>query len=137
MDTRALGRIERLNYILGGIAAAAAALLLTKEQALGVLVGVVIGSLNFSMIKRIATRWISEAAKGEGQKGSMSGYFLVPKMMLLIAAVFLALRFLPIAPAYLAMGFSIFLLSIVIETARSLTGQAQTTGDEDAQTDDA
>ncbi len=128
MDTRALGRIERLNYILGGIAAAAAALLLTKEQALGVLVGVAIGSLNFSMIKRIVTRWLSEAEKGEGK----SGYFMVPKMMLLIAAVFLALRFLPIAPAYLAMGFSIFLVSIAIETARSLTGQAQTAGDEDA-----
>ncbi len=133
MDTRALTRIERLNYILGGIAAATAALLLTKEQALGVLVGVVIGSLNFSMIKRIVTRWLSEAAKGEGK----SGYFMVPKMMLLIAAVFLSLRFLPIAPAYLALGFSIFLVSIAIETARSLTGQAQTTGDEDAQTDDA
>jgi large-conductance mechanosensitive channel len=118
MTPAALSRIERLNYLLGGVLVAASALFLPTEQALGILVGAAIGSLNFSMIRRIVTTWISHTADGGN---SASGFFLIPKMGALIAAVFLAMRFLPISPAFLAIGFSIFLLSIAIEMARYLT----------------
>ena len=118
MTPAALSRIERLNYLLGGVLVAAAALFLPAEQALGILVGAAIGSLNFSMIRRIVSSWLTHTA--DGGNGA-SGFFLIPKMGALIAAVFLAMRFLPISPAFLAIGFSIFLLSIAIEMARYLT----------------
>ncbi len=128
MDAKALRRIERLNYILGGVMAATAAFVLSKEQALGVLVGVILGSVNFTFLSRIVQRWVRGAAKGKGA----SGYFLIPKMGGLLVAVFVALRFLPISPAYFAIGFSIFLLSIAIETVRSATNPNGDDAEEDA-----
>lgn len=130
MNASSLKRIERGNYILGGLATAAAAIFLPREATLGVLVGVLIGAINFSMIKRIVERWLADAST-EGGTGK-SGYFMFPKMALLMAAVFLALKFLPISPAYLAAGFSIFLLSIGVETARSMTAAPTGDSDEDA-----
>lgn len=127
MDVKSLTRIERLNYLLGGLATAVAAVVLPGDQALGLLVGAVIGSLNFSLIRRIVERWLTGAAQ---DSGGASGFFMIPKMGALMAAVFLALRFLPISPIFLALGFSVFLPSIVIETTRSLTGGAG--GDSDA-----
>jgi hypothetical protein len=145
MNDAALGRIERLNYLLGGVLVVSAALLLPSEQALGVLVGVVIGCLNFTMIRRIVSRWVTQtawlsehpddaggSAAGAGAKGSgASGFFLIPKMGALIAAVFLALKYLPISPAFLAIGFSVFMLSIVVETVRSVTNPPDDDGQED------
>jgi hypothetical protein len=119
MDVASLTRIERLNYILGGLASAVAAVVLPSDQSLGLLVGVVIGSLNFSLIRRIVARWLTGASEDGGGK---SGYFMIPKMSALMVAIFLALRFLPISPIFLALGFSIFLPSIVIESVRSLSG---------------
>jgi len=130
MDAKALRRIERLNYILGGVMAASAALILDRERALGVLVGVVLGSVNFSLLSRIVQRWLRGVAQGKGA----SGYFLIPKMGALLAAVFLSLRFLPLSPAYFAIGFSIFLLSIAIETVRSATNPGN---DDDVEQDAA
>ena len=145
MNDAALGRIERLNYLLGGVLVASAAVFLPSEQALGVLVGVVIGCLNFTMIRRIVSRWVSQTARlserpddadapasGAGTTGiAASGFFLIPKMGALIVAVFLALKFLPISPAFLAIGFSVFMLSIVIETVRSVTNPPDDDGQED------
>ncbi len=45
--------------------------------------------------------------------------------------VFLALRFLPIDPVFLAIGFSVFLVSIVIETTRSLVAPPQESDESD------
>ncbi len=128
MNDAALGRIERLNYLLGGVLVASAALFLPAEQALGVLVGVVIGCLNFTLIRRIVSRLVSQTAESGN---SSSGFFLIPKMGALIAAVFLALKFLPVSPAFLAIGFSVFMLSIVVETVRSVTNPPDDDGQED------
>lgn len=130
MNRHALKRIERMNYALGAVATGIAAVFLPKEATLGILVGVVIGAVNFSLIKRIVERWITDAAQ-EGGSGK-SGYFMFPKMMVLMGAVFLALKFLPISPAYLAAGFSIFLVSIGVETARAMTAPVDRDSDEDA-----
>ena len=128
MNVASLRRIERTNYILGGVMIAVAAWVLPRDQALGLLVGVVIGSVNFSLIRRIVESWISKTAEG---KSSTSGYFLIPKMGALIAAVFLAMRFLPISPIFMAIGFSIFLLSIAIEMTRVITSPPGDESEED------
>ncbi len=127
MDVKSLKRIGRLNYLLGGVAVAASAFFLPQAQIFGLLLGVVLGSINFTMISRIVQKWLGKANEHEGDKSAVSGFFLIPKMMLLMGSVFAALYFLPISPAALAIGFSIFLISIAIETARSLTslGEAE------------
>ena len=128
MNDAALGRIERLNYLLGGVLVVASALLLQSEQTLGVLIGAAIGGLNFTLIRSIVTRWISRTA---ASGSSASGFFLIPKMGALLAAVFLSLRFLPISPPFLAVGFSVFMLSIAIETVRSSSSPPDDDGEED------
>lgn len=130
MDVRSLQRIERLNYLLGGVAVAASAFFLPRAQVFGLLLGVLLGSLNFTMISRIVQKWLGKATEAEGDRGSVSGFFLIPKMMGLMAAVFLALFFLPISAGALAIGFSVFLISIAIETARSLTSLGAENGEE-------
>ncbi|MCG8424439.1 MAG: hypothetical protein MJE77_41635 [Proteobacteria bacterium] len=118
MDVNSIRRIERLNYMLGGVLIATAALLMPRDTALGVLVGVVLACANFSIMRRVIPGWM-RAASHNG--GGARGLFLVPKMALLMLAVVLALAFLPIAAEGLAIGFSIFLLSIAIETVRYMS----------------
>lgn len=106
-------RVERMNYVLGGLLVAATALLGTREQMLGALVGALVSSINFSLIGRIVQRMGSAAA---GQSGA--ALMLVPKMLGVMGAVTLAIIFLPLSAVMLAVGFSIFLVSIGIETVR-------------------
>jgi hypothetical protein len=125
MDRSSLGRIERLNYILGGILVAVTAATGTREQLLGALVGAVLAAVNFSLLRRIVER-MAPAPGGEpgGDRGgsTMAGLAILPKMLGLMGAVALALVFLPISAAMLAVGFSVFLLSIGVETVRYVLG---------------
>ncbi len=118
MNPSSLRRIERTNYLLGGVLVAVSPFLMNKEQALGLLVGVVLSAVNFSLLRRIVEKWLGGAAKGN----HMSGFFLIPKMSLLMALVFVSLSYLPISAVTFTVGFSIFVISIAIETARSLAG---------------
>lgn len=106
-------RVERMNYALGGLLVAASAVLGTRDHMLGALVGVLVSSINFSLIARIVRRMGSAAA---GQSGA--ALMLVPKMLAVMGAVTLAIIYLPLSPVMLAVGFSIFLVSIGIETVR-------------------
>ena len=116
MDRASLHRIERLNWILGGVLVAVCGALGTMEHVLGSLVGVVLGAVNFSLVARIVEK-MALAAQGklDAKAGSM---FLMPKMAILMGLVFAALYFLPVSVPALAVGFSVFMLSIVVETVR-------------------
>ncbi len=105
-------RVERLNYLLGGLLVAGTALLGSREQMFGALVGALVSSINFSLIGRIVVRMGSPGA------GTGAALMLVPKMLGVMAAVTLAILFLPLSAVMLAVGFSIFLVSIGIETIR-------------------
>ena len=117
MSAPVLRRIERLNYILGGVFIVVSAIYWTQAHSLGVLVGVVLSALNFSVVRRIVERWMKRAQKGD----HTAGLYLAPKMGFLILLVFLAIRFLPISGVGFVVGFSVFLLSIAIETIRTAT----------------
>lgn len=109
----AIQRVERTNYVLAGLLVASTALLGTREQMLGALVGSLVSSINFSFLCRIVPRMGSPEA---GQGGA--ALLLVPKMLGVMAAMTLAIIFLPLSAIMLTVGFSIFLISIGIETAR-------------------
>jgi hypothetical protein len=112
-----VARVARLNYYLGGVAIMIAALTQARATALGVVVGVVLTILNFELLKRLIFRWTSDAAEGRSTTGS--GMLLIPKMMGLMGAVVLALWLLPISGVGLAIGYSIFVISIFVEIIMS------------------
>ena len=55
MDRTSLTRIERMNYILGGVIVAVTAAIGTSAQVLGALVGVLLCAINFSAVRRLST----------------------------------------------------------------------------------
>lgn len=114
MDISSLGRIERMNYILGVVLFGAAALLMSWPHALGVMVGVLLSCLNFTIMRGMVHRWIRTAPERRGPQALV----LVPKMAGLMGALFLSLHLLPVTGLGVLIGFSVFLGSIAIETVR-------------------
>lgn len=113
MATPSLLRIERLNYALGGVGVIAAALTQPRDIALGFAVGVALTCLNFFVLRKLVYKWTSDAAKG---KTGSAPYLMLPKMAGLMAAVAAAIFLLPIDPIAFTIGYSLFIVSIVIDT---------------------
>jgi hypothetical protein len=113
MANPSLVRIERLNYALGGVTVIVAALTQPRDMALGVAAGVALTCLNFFVLRKLVARWTADAAAG--QLGN-SQLLMLPKMIGLMALTVLALRFLPISAVGFTAGYSIFIVSILIET---------------------
>ena len=113
MATPSLLRIERMNYALGGVLVIAAAITQPSTIALGIAVGVALTCVNFFVLRKLVYKWTSDAAKG---KTGAAPYLMLPKMVGLMGAVALAILFLPIDPIAFAIGYSLFIVSIVIDT---------------------
>ncbi len=112
MNPGNLQRIERLNYLIGGVLVIAAALTQVRSMALGVAVGVALTCLNFFLLRKLVAKWTDEAAKGIS---SASAMLVLPKMVGLMAAVVLCLWLLPIQGIGFAVGYSVFVISIFVE----------------------
>lgn len=113
MGSPSMRRINRMNYVLGGVLVIGGALTQPRDVALGLAVGVGLTCVNFFVLSRLIGRWTSDAAKGT-HSGSAS-MLMMPKMIILMLAVVAALEFLPIDAAAFAIGYSTFVLSIMIE----------------------
>jgi hypothetical protein len=124
MGPKQLSRIERWNLILAGLFIAVAGLAFPRPVLFGVIVGTVLACANFFAIHKL----IQISMAGQGKKRAVVQLLLVAKMGLLIALVFLAMRYLPINAAALAIGLSVFLLSIAIESVRFALGQKASDG---------
>jgi hypothetical protein len=106
-------RIERLNY---GISAAVILIALVTQSprvTLGLAVGSGLTCLNFYVLRRLIVKWTTEAATG---KGGNAGLLMVPKMLGLMGAVAAAVLLLPLDVVAFAIGYSIFIVSIIVET---------------------
>ena len=113
MTSHGIRRIERVSYVLGGIAIIVAALVVPQRQALGVALGVVLTCLNFAALRWLVFKWTASVKAGDDRGGNRI-YLILPKMMGMMAAVALAVLFLPIDAIGFLIGYSIFLPSIVI-----------------------
>jgi hypothetical protein len=109
-------RIERINYLLGAVITLVSLFVGTRAQVLGIAVGVALTCLNFTALRRIVYRWTADTAAG---KSSSRVALVMPKMMALMGAVVVALMFLPISAIAFTIGYSVFLVSIAIETLYS------------------
>jgi hypothetical protein len=116
MNNPSLRRISRLNYAIGGVLIIGAAITQPREIALGILVGVILTCANFAVLSALVRKWTSEAAKGAPMR---SGMLILPKMLGLMLAVVGALELLPIDAAAFAIGYSTFVVSIMIEAVYS------------------
>jgi hypothetical protein len=118
MDPKHLRTMERLNCWLAGILVLGSALLFDRSVTLGVAVGALLSCANFYGIHRI---W-EAALSAQGRKRVILQLLLMVKMVGLMLFVFVAMKFLPLDPAALAVGLSIFLLSIAVESLRFALG---------------
>ena len=105
-------RIERLNYVLGAVLVAAALLTQPRSISLGIAVGVGLTCVNFFVLRKLIVKWTTEAAQG---KRGNSAILMLPKMIALMGLVAVCVLFLPIDVIAFAVGYSIFIASIVIE----------------------
>ena len=114
-------RIERLNYGLGALLVIVGALTQARDVALGLAVGVALTCANFYVLRKLVVKWTDDAAAGRVRS---TGVLLIPKMMALMGAVILCLALLPIDAVAFVVGYSLFLISIAIETAIVVFGGA-------------
>jgi hypothetical protein len=106
-------RIERLNYGISAVAIVAALVTQTQAVTLGLSVGASLTCLNFFVLRKLIVKWTAEAARGQGGNASL---LMLPKMVGLMGAVAAAVLFLPIDVIAFAVGYSIFIVSIIVET---------------------
>ncbi|HEY5933203.1 MAG TPA: ATP synthase subunit I [Kofleriaceae bacterium] len=112
MASPSILRIERFNYALGAVLAVGALVTQSRQIALGVVVGVALTCINFFVLRKLVVKWTAEAAAGQSGNSAM---LMLPKMIGLMGAVAVAVLFLPIDVIAFTAGYSIFILSIVIE----------------------
>lgn len=124
MGPERLKVMERWNLAFAGIAIIVAALAFDAPVVWGVLVGSALACVNFWAIRKIWESLLHTPAEATARRQSIQTLFIF-KTIALVAVVFVAIRFLPISPVAFAVGISIFLLSIAVESARyALRGPA-------------
>lgn len=130
MASPSIHRIERLNYALGAIVTLVGLLTQSRAIVLGLMVGAGLTCLNFYVLRRLIVKWTAEAASGD-RRGTAS-MLMLPKMVGLMGAVALAVLFLPLDIIAFTIGYSIFIVSIVIEATYSALRNATPPGEPSA-----
>lgn len=116
MASPSIQRIERLNYGIGAVVIAVAALTQAPAIALGLTVGVILTCANFFVLRKLVVKWTSDAAAGRTGSAPL---LMLPKMVGLMGAVAVAILILPIDVVAFTIGYSIFLISIIVDTTYS------------------
>ena len=122
MDAKSLLRVERLNYVFGAVLIGLCAILTETSFSLGISLGVVITCANFAIIRRLVDKMLAS----DPDKRSATALYFLPKMVGLLVVVAVVLFFLPVSAIGLAIGFSIFFMSIMVESIRYMSGSSLT-----------
>lgn len=111
-------RIERMNYALA-ILVTVGGLFITQSRpiTLGLMVGSGLTCINFFVLRKLVVKWTTAAQSGK-PTGTAS-MLMMPKMVLLMGAIALAVLLLPIDVIAFTIGYSIFIVSIVVEAVYS------------------
>ncbi len=115
MGSPSIHRIERINYLLAAIVVIGGLVTRDREIVIGLIAGAALTCLNFYVLRRLVVKWTADAATGKG--GGTASMLMMPKMIGLMLAVAAAVLLLPLDVIAFTIGYSIFVLSIVIETA--------------------
>jgi hypothetical protein len=68
------------------------------------------------VLRKLVTKWTSDAAQGRSGNAPL---LMLPKMVGLMGAVAVAILFLPIDPIAFTIGYSLFIVSIILDTTFS------------------
>jgi ATP synthase I chain len=117
MSPPILTRILRTNVILGVVATAIAGLLWGTAGTLAAGVGALLACADFAVLARLGGRAVAAARSGASPWGL--GLALIGKMAALFVAVFLAIRVAKLAVLPFALGFSVFVVSILLVGLRA------------------
>lgn len=127
MANPSIQRIERMNYGISAVLVLLALITQPRPIVLGLTVGAALTCANFYVLRRLIVKWTTEAA--QGKKGN-SAILMLPKMIGLMGLVAVAVLFLPIDVIAFAVGYSIFIASIMIESIYSAVRPAAEPADE-------
>jgi hypothetical protein len=119
-------RIERWNGILAAFLILAAVVFASGPMALGIAVGAILAVVNFTGIRLL----VGVSLRRQGVQRAALQLALIAKMGVIFFLVFLAMRYLPISPVGLAIGLSIFLFSIAVESIRHMLSGSSTDANE-------
>jgi hypothetical protein len=111
-------RIERWNAVIAAFLILAAVVFTTGPMALGIAVGAILAVVNFTGIRLL----VGVSLRRQGMQRAALQLALIAKMGVLFFLVFLAMKYLPISPVGLAIGLSVFLFSIAVESFRHMLG---------------
>jgi hypothetical protein len=109
---RLLARIERANVVLGVALTALAGVLWGWEGTLGAGAGALLACVDFRFLGRLGARAIAQVRAGGSPWGL--GFALIVKMAVLFALVFVAVRVVKLPVVPFALGFSVFVVSILL-----------------------
>ena len=117
MASPSIHRIERLNYVLAIIVTLVGLLTQKQPVVLGLMVGSGLTCLNFFVLRKLVVKWTTDAKNGKG--GGTASMLMLPKMVLLMGAVTVAMLLLPIDVIAFTIGYSIFIVSIIVEATHA------------------
>jgi hypothetical protein len=107
-----LARIERINLILAALLTALAGALWGARGAAAAAVGALLACADFWLLVRIGSRLVASARTGSPSRGL--AFLLVGKTMALFALVFIAIAVVRLDAVAFALGFSVFVVSIMM-----------------------
>jgi hypothetical protein len=107
-----LVRIERTNVILGIAFTALAGVLWGWHGMVGTGAGAFLACIDFRFLGRLGARAIAQVRAGGSPWGL--GFALIAKMAVLFALVFVAIRVVKLPVGPFALGFSVFVVSILM-----------------------
>ena len=110
-----LARIERTNLILAAMVTGLAAVLWGARGALSAGVGAALACADFWVLVRIGGRLVESALS----------FLLLAKTMVLIALVFVSIAVLRLDPVPFALGFSVFVVSILLLGLRAAAAERE------------
>jgi ATP synthase I chain len=111
-EAAVLARIERINLILGAAITCLAWFLWGARGALAAGVGAGLACADFWLLVRIGGRLVASAREGNPSRGL--SFLLLGKTAALFALVFVAIAVLHLEAVPFALGFSVFVVSIMM-----------------------
>ena len=118
-----LARIERTNLILAAMVTGLAAVLWGARGALSAGVGAALACADFWVLVRIGGRLVESARTGTPSRAL--SFLLLAKTMVLIALVFVSIAVLRLDPVPFALGFSVFVVSILLLGLRAAAAERE------------
>lgn len=107
-----LNRIEKLNYSLMAILPTAALVVISSEAAVGVLLGAVIATLSFFILKWQLKKAFQTPGKVPGKGKLFATYYL--RFLGVFFIVFLVMYYQLADPVFFLVGLSVVVVSVVL-----------------------